>query len=738
MQLKIRHKLLLLIFIPICLTFALILFTFYSHFEDHFKDHALEQTQRDIELFTKRIQSLKKTVTEYTQSLAGDEALLTSMNLIVNYEDPSKYYKLIFDKEKRKLLEQSEAFLSDYHRYHLLFFSPEKKLIAYKDAQKGADRRIISSYDATMQPVYLDQNGEPVSPAQDIPLQLDDSGRVFLPHKQTLYIQIRQKLQHTDGRLLGYVKVLLPINREHFQILTNSIPNDFWIKTRYFTLSKSQKPLNVQFTQLLTSEAPAGETPSHLIYFKRLCKKSDKVPMVFAVSGFSKNKLFGQLKGMVYQGGLIVTGAFLLHILLVSFFTGRYILQPLNDLLGSIKGLRGKEFHPIDIKSSDELGQISTEFNQLSLELQSSVLSLERSNLLLQNILDTVPIRIFIKDRKGHYIKANKQFLTDTGYTDEEEIIGKSDFELPWSEEEAKHFIKDDQAVVKDGRSFYRIEESQTRRDGSVATLLTSKVPLKNAEGEIIGLLGMYDDITAQKNLKSKLMEKEKYLLHQSRLAQMGEMISMIAHQWRQPLTAISSTANSMSLKLAMDNFDKEYFNRRLENITKYSQHLSETIDDFRNFFKKHKDKKEITLEKVVEDSLNIIQTSLQNREITVYKDFNCFKTFKTYPNELRQVVLNLIKNAEDILIEQEMEEKWIKIQTEFKNGKHLLLVSDNAGGIDETIMDKIFEPYFSTKQNRDGTGLGLYMSKIIIEEHCHGKLSVSNDRHGAVFKVEL
>ncbi len=235
-----------------------------------------------------------------------------------------------------------------------------------------------------------------------------------------------------------------------------------------------------------------------------------------------------------------------------------------------------------------------------------------------------------------------------------------------------------------------------------------------------------------------KNREKDQAMLQQSKLAQMGELIAMIAHQWRQPLSAISANANDLILKIMLDNYDKEYFEKKLKLITDFSQHLSKTIDDFRGFYKEDKERVEILLSDIVKDVLKIVAISLENKNITLTTDFNCHHKISTYPNELRQVLLNLIKNAEDILLEKEIEAPYIDIKT-FDDAKNsYLTVSDNGGGIPEDIVDKIFEPYFSTKTQKDGTGLGLYMSKIIIEDHCGGKLEAYNENGGAVFKITM
>jgi len=235
-----------------------------------------------------------------------------------------------------------------------------------------------------------------------------------------------------------------------------------------------------------------------------------------------------------------------------------------------------------------------------------------------------------------------------------------------------------------------------------------------------------------------KNREKDKQLLHQSRMAQMGEMISMIAHQWRQPLAAISASSASIELKASLNKLDNNTAQQKAHDISDFSQHLSKTIDDFRTFFKPNKKKMETSYDELIASVLVIIGTSIKNKNIELIQELNYHDKFATYPNELKQVILNFIKNAEDALLEKIPKEPYIKIKTYKEEGNYILEVSDNAGGVPENIIDDIFNPYFSTKTKKDGTGLGLYMSKTIIEEHCGGELNVSNNNDGAVFHIVL
>ncbi len=236
-------------------------------------------------------------------------------------------------------------------------------------------------------------------------------------------------------------------------------------------------------------------------------------------------------------------------------------------------------------------------------------------------------------------------------------------------------------------------------------------------------------DLEVEQNRK-----KDKALLQQSRLAQMGEMISMIAHQWRQPLSAISATSGSMIIKAKIGKLDKDTTIELSNKITNYAQHLSSTIDDFRNFFKDNKIKTDTTLEKIVLETLDIVKLSLDYVNIKVVTELNSNIIISTYSNEIKQVVLNIIKNAEDVLVDNKIENPQITIKT-FDT---TISISDNAGGIPDDIINKVFDPYFSTKTTKDGTGLGLYMSKTIIEDHCKGKLIVQNDKDGARFDIIL
>ncbi len=270
--------------------------------------------------------------------------------------------------------------------------------------------------------------------------------------------------------------------------------------------------------------------------------------------------------------------------------------------------------------------------------------------------------------------------------------------------------------------AFLRLVESSYEEHEKSLRLLDRSLEIASEE--------MHESIEKNK-------EQSRQLIEQSRLASMGEMISMIAHQWRQPLNAISLTVSDLKLRLMMGKFDEKEFLDGVEKVVRYVQHLSDTVEDFRSFFKSDKKRSVTSFKEIVESVRGIIETSMGNRPIRIAYDLDPKGRFTSYPNELKQVVLNLVKNAEDVLLERGVRNPRIEIVSGYKEGKHFLQVRDNGGGIAPEFLGRIYEPNFSTK-NEKGTGIGLYMSKIIIEEHCGGTLKVENSREGAVFTIEL
>ena len=219
----------------------------------------------------------------------------------------------------------------------------------------------------------------------------------------------------------------------------------------------------------------------------------------------------------------------------------------------------------------------------------------------------------------------------------------------------------------------------------------------------------------------------------------MGEMISMIAHQWRQPLQAVSILIQKLPLTKMIDGeISDEMLDTVVSQVSSQLEYMSQTIDDFRDYFKPNKRKEEVFIKDVVEKSLDFLKYLFKIHSIKVNYQNNSDSSLEIYLNEIVQVLINLIKNSCDAMIEKNIENRVININT-YENKESLIIeFEDNAGGIKSDVIHKIFDPYFSTKSNKNGTGLGLYMCKTIIEQHSDGTIDVYNTNHGTKFIIKL
>ncbi len=266
---------------------------------------------------------------------------------------------------------------------------------------------------------------------------------------------------------------------------------------------------------------------------------------------------------------------------------------------------------------------------------------------------------------------------------------------------------------------------------------------LEEKSAEIYELNTELENKVLQEVVKNN--EKQKMLFQQSKMASMGEMISNIAHQWRQPLHAIKLISQKIYLhKILGEEIDEDLIQSVEKDIQKQVDYLNNTIEDFRNFFKPNKEKETFQISDAINLTLNIIDATLKQKQISVTVDLEEGLFVTNLKNELMQVLINLIKNALDILEEKELSKKIIIIKS-YKKDDHVVIdILDNGGGIPEEILPKIFEPYFTTKHQSKGTGLGLYMSHEIITKHMNSDFEVfnqnfnyeNNNYNGALFRL--
>ncbi len=293
--------------------------------------------------------------------------------------------------------------------------------------------------------------------------------------------------------------------------------------------------------------------------------------------------------------------------------------------------------------------------------------------------------------------------------------------------EENEQLIKNATKVLEDIKS------------GNLGSRLTKKSKHEALHELKIMMNNMIDNLEFKiQEQIDKRLEQEQLLIQQSKLASMGEMIGNIAHQWRQPLAEICAIHMNMKVTYDFDKFTKEYLSKKMKEANTLTTYMSQTITDFQNFFKPQGEKEEFSVEKACREAFFILESSLKyhnvDTTISVVEDSIVFG----YKNEYSQVILNVLSNAKDILIEREIKNPEIKIEIKTGDNFAIIKIQDNAGGVKENIIEKIFDPYFTTRHKTQGTGIGLYMSKNIIERNMNGFINVRNQDNGALFTIKV
>ncbi len=362
---------------------------------------------------------------------------------------------------------------------------------------------------------------------------------------------------------------------------------------------------------------------------------------------------------------------------------------------------------------------------------EKNLLKVERELSKKSNIIDKYVIMSKV-DTSGKIVDVSEALCDISGYR-VEELIGK-DHSIIQHPSISKEFYKQMWDTLKEG-NIWQGEIKNLKKNGGYYWVDMIISPVFDSNKNIIAYEAIRQNITHQKELE----KQQGILIEQSKSAAMGEMISMIAHQWRQPLQAVSILIQKLPLtKMIEGEISDELLEQVVQKIGIQLDYMSKTIDDFRDFFLPDKPKESVEISTVINKALDFVSFLLKKDSISINLDIKTDKKFVVHVNELIQVLINLFKNAHDVMNERKIENKEINILVFEKNNCLIIEIEDNAGGVEKENINKIFKPYFSTKNNKNGTGLGLYMCKTIIEKYSNGKISVSNSKKGAIFKIEL
>jgi PAS domain S-box-containing protein len=489
---------------------------------------------------------------------------------------------------------------------------------------------------------------------------------------------------------------------------------------------------------------------------------------------------------------VIIGGPATALLLLITWLIMRRLMAPLVAMTHHVEHLSNKpeEERLLELDAMDEIGVLAREFNYMvhvmdldreSLREQKERIENERS--FLETLINAIPDVVFVKDKNSVYVGCNDAFASLLMGLPKEEVKGRTDFDFIATSEFAEFFRQKDQETMASGE-LVKYELWHNSVDGKRIMVETLKVPFRDALGNVAGIIGISRNITERKLTEEKLhqqaeqlasevaerqsaqdalaikqfqleqlnqlleervfktvnelRQKDQLLIQQSRQAAMGEMIGNIAHQWRQPLNTLGLTIQQLLLFYDVGEFSREFLKQNIDSSMELIQHMSRTIDDFRNYFRPDKEKTEFNVHEVIVNTLSLLEGCFQRPKISIEVIAKEDTIIHGFRNEFAQVLLNILTNARDVLIERKIDVPCVKITLCSEGGHTIVTIADNAGGIPEAIMCKIFDPYFTTKGPQSGTGVGLFMSKTIIEKNMGGKLNVLNIANGAEFRIEV
>jgi PAS domain S-box-containing protein len=455
---------------------------------------------------------------------------------------------------------------------------------------------------------------------------------------------------------------------------------------------------------------------------------------------------------------IFVTLGTILVFMVFQYVTRRVFINPITRFTEAIENtmvnVQFNEYINCNPKTH-EINVLEVAFNQLLFKVNGMLTDIRNKNKLLEEYKKAIDDSTIVTktDKSGIIIYANQQFCTISGY-EAEELIGKN-HNIVRSPNMPKEAFKELWETIQNKKTWNGIVENR-KKNGDSYFVKATVMPILDTDNEIVEYIAVRQDITELVRLNLTLEEKvkeealkivaqERILLQRNKLAAMGEMLNGIAHNWKQPLNALGMTVQNIEVAHVVGELNDATIKDSVKDCMRLIMQMGQTINDFSRFISNDKQESSFDLKNTLQESLDIMSTELvdMNIKFSLQVEDLDSTSIMSHEGELKQIVFSFINNAKDALADKAtknpgFDSGYIRIGLSRADSGFEIVISDNAGGIPQDIMHRIFEPYFTTKEQGKGVGLGLYMSKLIVEEQLGGKLKVENSDEGARFSITL
>ncbi len=547
-----------------------------------------------------------------------------------------------------------------------------------------------------------------------------------------MFLSIKSIIDQDTGRVKDKI-YLGKILNNNFSILNNikesSLVEDIYIYYKNELIgTTSNKALTNQ--KIITSNTVIKENSN--LYFKKIVKTYNNES--FEIIYLTNNKTLELLKNDFIKIGWVLSIFVLISFGVLYIGSNSFIIKPFSKLL---------EFANRAKNNKNEIyeSNYAKEFDEFAEKLKDVIDELRELKEQYSRAINGVEDGLWDYDLKTKKLFVSKKFLDMLGYK-KNESIKSLNF---WKDSIHKDdYFKTLRKIANHKNAIVNIYDDNYRfkcSNGSFKWIRIRGKIFYDSNNKAIKVTGVHTDIDEFVKLQKDNLKKEQLLFQQNKLASMGEMIGNIAHQWRQPLNIISTIASTQIIRYEIDDFDKKSNIEGLVKVIDTVNYLSAIIEKFRDFFNPNKEVEEFYIEEMINENMEIFEAAYLSNAIKLIINVENVKIIG-FKFELMQVILNVINNSKDAFLSKELdiEKKFIFIYNSIEDGVLLFKIRDNAGGIKDTIKDKIYEPYFTTKHQSQGTGLGLYMSREIIKKHFQGEFfneTVSFEYEGKVYSGE-